>query len=180
MTSPSFTLKSDGRLKALMTEAAIGVAFDPSITAPPLLRTYLAIWDTGATNTSISKKVVDECDLKPIGMAQVHTAAGTKNCRVYFISIMLRNNVGFTQVRVTENEVTGADVLIGMDLITQGDFAITNLNGKTVFSFRCPSNECIDFVKSAQSMASLPKVGRNDPCPCGSGKKYKYCCGRKR
>ena len=22
------------------------------------------------------------------------------------------------------------------------------------------------------------KVGRNEPCPCGSGKKYKYCCGR--
>ena len=25
---------------------------------------------------------------------------------------------------------------------------------------------------------SQPKVGRNDPCPCGSGKKYKQCCGR--
>ncbi|MGB2601838.1 MAG: preprotein translocase subunit SecA [Candidatus Omnitrophota bacterium] len=24
----------------------------------------------------------------------------------------------------------------------------------------------------------LPKVGRNDPCPCGSGKKYKKCCGK--
>ena len=23
-----------------------------------------------------------------------------------------------------------------------------------------------------------PKVGRNDPCPCGSGKKYKHCCGQ--
>ena len=23
----------------------------------------------------------------------------------------------------------------------------------------------------------VPKVGRNDPCPCGSGKKYKKCCG---
>jgi uncharacterized protein YecA (UPF0149 family) len=23
-----------------------------------------------------------------------------------------------------------------------------------------------------------PKVGRNDPCPCGSGKKFKKCCGR--
>jgi len=23
------------------------------------------------------------------------------------------------------------------------------------------------------------RVGRNDPCPCGSGKKYKHCCGRK-
>jgi preprotein translocase subunit SecA len=24
----------------------------------------------------------------------------------------------------------------------------------------------------------VKKVGRNDPCPCGSGKKYKKCCGR--
>ena len=23
-----------------------------------------------------------------------------------------------------------------------------------------------------------PEIGRNDPCPCGSGKKYKKCCGR--
>ena len=28
-------------------------------------------------------------------------------------------------------------------------------------------------LKSAQ-----PKIGRNEPCPCGSGKKYKHCCGR--
>ena len=28
-------------------------------------------------------------------------------------------------------------------------------------------------------MARVPKVGRNDPCPCGSGKKYKQCCERK-
>jgi preprotein translocase subunit SecA len=26
--------------------------------------------------------------------------------------------------------------------------------------------------------AAVPKVGRNDPCPCGSGKKYKQCHGR--
>jgi len=26
--------------------------------------------------------------------------------------------------------------------------------------------------------ATTPKVGRNDPCPCGSGKKFKHCCGR--
>jgi preprotein translocase subunit SecA len=29
----------------------------------------------------------------------------------------------------------------------------------------------------AQQPVHLPKVGRNDPCPCGSGKKYKKCCG---
>jgi uncharacterized protein len=25
---------------------------------------------------------------------------------------------------------------------------------------------------------AMPKIGRNDPCPCGSGKKFKHCCGR--
>lgn len=32
--------------------------------------------------------------------------------------------------------------------------------------------------QAAQVKRSYPKVGRNDPCPCGSGKKYKYCHGR--
>lgn len=32
--------------------------------------------------------------------------------------------------------------------------------------------------QGAQIKRSTPKVGRNDPCPCGSGKKYKHCCGR--
>jgi preprotein translocase subunit SecA len=31
---------------------------------------------------------------------------------------------------------------------------------------------------SAPVKRSTPKIGRNDPCPCGSGKKYKNCCGR--
>jgi preprotein translocase subunit SecA len=32
---------------------------------------------------------------------------------------------------------------------------------------------------AAHSMAGqVPKVGRNDPCPCGSGKKYKHCHGK--
>jgi preprotein translocase subunit SecA len=30
----------------------------------------------------------------------------------------------------------------------------------------------------AKPVRTGPKVGRNDPCPCGSGKKYKNCCGR--
>ncbi len=34
------------------------------------------------------------------------------------------------------------------------------------------------FAASSQPAKSTPKVGRNEPCPCGSGKKYKKCCGR--
>ncbi|MBR6402550.1 MAG: SEC-C domain-containing protein [Eubacterium sp.] len=31
--------------------------------------------------------------------------------------------------------------------------------------------------KTSHTVVKAPKVGRNDPCPCGSGKKYKKCCG---
>ncbi len=32
--------------------------------------------------------------------------------------------------------------------------------------------------KNSKTVVKGPKIGRNDPCPCGSGKKYKKCCGR--
>ena len=33
-------------------------------------------------------------------------------------------------------------------------------------------------AKKANTVIKGKKVGRNDPCPCGSGKKYKFCCGK--
>ena len=35
-----------------------------------------------------------------------------------------------------------------------------------------------DASAKKQPVRKAAKVGRNDPCPCGSGKKYKHCCGR--
>ena len=32
--------------------------------------------------------------------------------------------------------------------------------------------------KKSGTVIKGKKIGRNDPCPCGSGKKYKYCCGK--
>jgi preprotein translocase subunit SecA len=32
--------------------------------------------------------------------------------------------------------------------------------------------------KKTVTVIKANKVGRNDPCPCGSGKKYKHCCGK--
>ncbi|MCQ2509949.1 MAG: SEC-C domain-containing protein [Lachnospiraceae bacterium] len=32
--------------------------------------------------------------------------------------------------------------------------------------------------KKSGTIVKAKKVGRNDPCPCGSGKKYKHCCGK--
>ncbi|HCG77115.1 MAG: hypothetical protein COZ37_06735 [bacterium (Candidatus Ratteibacteria) CG_4_10_14_3_um_filter_41_18] len=36
----------------------------------------------------------------------------------------------------------------------------------------------IEWLKEQAGIRTHSKVGRNDPCPCGSGKKYKKCCGR--
>jgi preprotein translocase subunit SecA len=39
-------------------------------------------------------------------------------------------------------------------------------------------SEAAEAVEKAKPIRTGPKVGRNDPCPCGSGKKYKHCCGK--
>lgn len=107
---------------------------------------YKAIWDTGATRTAISQKVADECGLKPIGVTLIHTAAGESKRNTYLVNVWLPNRVMIPNVTVAQCELIDTDVLIGMDIINRGDFAVTNKDGKTVFSFRIPSIECIDFV----------------------------------
>ncbi len=37
-----------------------------------------------------------------------------------------------------------------------------------------------NFVSPPPTEPELPQVGRNEPCPCGSGKKYKQCCMKKK
>ena len=40
------------------------------------------------------------------------------------------------------------------------------------------TNQNVEDTLKAKPKVNKPKVGRNDPCPCGSGKKYKNCCGK--
>jgi hypothetical protein len=68
----AFTAKSNKLRRVLYSETFISPAFDPNQTQkPPEHDKFLAIWDTGATNTVISKRVVKKCGLKPIGMVIV-------------------------------------------------------------------------------------------------------------
>ena len=68
--------------------------------------------------------------------------------------------------------------------------AIKNDATKAVFSLKKQENASVDVkvnisnIKTNDSSAAKTprkvdkKIGRNDPCPCGSGKKYKNCCGK--
>lgn len=176
----AFTSSYKGISRVLVNKVLVAEAFDPkSLKKPETPKEFNAIWDTGATVSLITQMVVDQCGLKPTGIAEVHTASGSHRAETYLASILLPNKVVVPQVTVTKGVLVSGDVLIGMDIIGRGDFAVTNKEGNTVFSFRMPSIECIDFVKHPQyrTAVSSSKVSRNAPCPCGSGKKYKKCCG---
>ena len=185
----SFTVTAQGILRELITDAFVASAFDlPGTEAkllpgPQNITRFTALWDTGATGTVITQKVIDALGLKPIGMTLASGVQGEHMTEVYLVSIGLPNGVGFPKVKVTKGILGHLDVLIGMDIITCGDFALTHHNGKTCFSFRCPPTQRIDFTGKAPieknaPFHSGPKVGRNDKCPCGSGLKYKRCCGK--
>ena len=66
---------------------------------------------------------------------------------IYFIDIILNNEVVFNNWKVMGSKIgaQGIDILIGMDIISKGDFAISNYNGKTQFSFRLPSQQDVDY-----------------------------------
>ena len=116
-----------------------------------------------------------ESGLTPISVANVSGVHGSQQSNVYLIDVYLPNRVVVQGVEAVESRSLAGeadDVLIGMDIIGLGDFAVSNLQGKTTFTFRIPSLAEIDF-----GPPPIPKVGRNEPCPCGSGKKYKKCHG---
>jgi hypothetical protein len=138
----------------------------------------VALWDTGATCSSIHYNEAKLLDLKPVSQTRVYTPTGNDICNQYFINLYLPNRVRIEKVLVTEGKMTGCGILIGMDIISLGDFSVTNY-GRTVFSFRMPSMSIIDFTKNSYftPQKNDSKTGRNARCPCGSGKKYKNCCG---
>lgn len=145
MVNPTraFTTSFDGLSNVLRGEVKIGLAFDADKSPAPPLYPFVAIWDTGATASVITNRVVQKCGLKPTGMTRVITAKSVDMSYTYLASIGLPNGVGFSDMRVTEGSFGDADVLIGMDIIARGDFVVTNFEGKTVF-FLSNSVSCQD------------------------------------
>jgi predicted aspartyl protease len=111
-----------------------------------------ALVDTGASNTCISKQLADKLDLEIVGGGLMDTAGGLCEANLYEIDLIMRNNVSFSNIRAmefTSADNRAFDILIGMDILTLGDLAITNHNHQTVLSFRVPPDtKHIDFVSS--------------------------------
>lgn len=154
MNSRCFTKYENRLVNVLQTEAKIRSV----LLNEAEWKTYTAIWDTGATHTAITERVVKECGLVPIGMARVRGAHGSKDVQTFIIDVMLPSEVmvGFVTASQLDGVVGSADVLIGMDIIALGDFAVGSKKGLTLFSFRIPP-QGVDFLPPDQQVNPVNK-----------------------
>lgn len=146
----AFTLKSNNILNMLKTETIIDSDVRDKSKYINSNKKWRGLWDTGASKSSIDKRVVDDLGLTPVGRGMISTANGVVLVNTYFINLTLPNHVTVKDVLVTGADLgNNIDVLIGMDIIRHGDFSITNMNNSTTFSFRIPSISEIDYVKES-------------------------------
>ena len=108
-----------------------------------------ALWDTGSTLSAISSRLANKLGLERIGRAKNHSAFGPMESNVYSVNLFLPDGkTELAQVSVVCIDIDeSVDILLGMDVITMCDFAITNVDEKTTFSFQIPSVSTVDFEK---------------------------------
>lgn len=181
----AFTEERGGIVNVLATKCGVSEAISvkelKNGVAHPKILEVIAIWDTGATASAISKNVVDSLGLVPTGKGKSSTAAGIIDVDTYTVNILLPCNVGFSSIQVSCNDMGGVDMLIGMDIISRGDFSITNYNGHTKFTFQTPSTHDTDYYLELKRIDKMHKAWMsqgNKKCPCGSGKLWKNCHGK--
>jgi hypothetical protein len=162
--SHALTIAGDGLLKELQSQFKVGTPIvDPDNPSGKMTNEVVGIWDTGATGSVITQSVVDALGIQPITMTMVHGVHGTEISPVYLVDFYLPSNVIMRGVNVTLGKLPGVEVLIGMDIINMGDFAVTNPAGKTKMSFRVPSQTDIDFVRDTNAqMAGVQGASRKD------------------
>ena len=166
----------------LFMDVLVGPAFDPKQDEPmPDTTQVKAIWDTGASASCITAPTVAKLQLPQYGQGDWNTAGGKRRTDTYLVSVFLPNKVCIPSLVVGEGDLGPIEMLVGLDVIRQGDFAVTNHLQKTVCSYRFPAAEHIDFLKHHPRDYHPPGVpSKNRPCPCNSGKLYKRCCGRRK
>lgn len=140
---PVFTQRSSDTMEAIITECKICPPVDFANGEMPskVYTSQNAMWDTGATNTLISPRIVKALGLKPFGKSGISSANGIVETNTYLVHVGIPSGSVVTNILALEDENDDYEVVIGMDIISRGDFAFSNHEGHSTFSFRIPSQE---------------------------------------
>lgn len=142
----AITHKFQEKVDCVVTECYIYSVASESNPQVNRVKVQRALWDTGASGSLISARVAKALGLKSIGKTGV--SGYNKDIDVkdtYLVHVGISSGDVFTNIMAMECESDEYDAVIGMDIIGLGDFAVTNKDDKTTFSFRVPSDEEIVF-----------------------------------
>ena len=129
----------------IVTEAFLFPAFAKGTLPPLKYFTQNAAWDTGSEQTIISPELAEALRLTSIGREPIGGIGGQQEAEVYQVALALPNGCLLNNLKVCCLPIEHYEILIGMDVIKRCDFAITNQDGRTTFSFQTPSSTTIDF-----------------------------------
>ena len=131
----------------IITYAIVTPATKIENNQPPSFYYYTdnAAWDTGAQFSFISPRLVEALGLKPFGKAGIMGIGGDQVTDTYLVNIGLSNGKLISDLEVYCSDIDDYDLLLGMDIISQTDFLITNADNKTIFQFRTPSEGGIEL-----------------------------------
>lgn len=160
----NFTTRYTGIATQLITACAVSASWDPLKEKPqPVAVRYQCLWDTGATISAITERVVTDLGLPTEALMPIQHAGGVSaEIPQHYVNLQLPNNVMLIGRAVAQLPLTGFDVIVGMDIISLGDFAVTNLYGKTTFTFRMPSVEEFDFVADLEAIRESQRKDSSD------------------
>lgn len=164
----AFTYSFNGKVRELIVPAKVSLPIPGKIKEDDKrIFDTLALWDTGASGSVITKSLAQKMGLKPQSRQKVYHAGGQSISNVYIVNIYFEPKIRVLSVRVTEcDDNHRFGMIIGMDVITMGDFSISNFANKTTFSFRVPSEKKTDYVKEhneRKEPIQMPQhPGRND------------------
>lgn len=117
------------------------------------------------------------------------TVENAKGCVEYFLTndsipntILERVSTQYSNFMETINEIMGTNYTFE-ELVKnyKSEFLNNKIYSSATILF-CSNafSQIFDYISEPKTQAPVvtEKVGRNDPCPCGSGKKFKNCCGK--
>ena len=144
----SYTKRFQGIASALITPCAISASWDRLEEKPePVAVRYQCLWDTGATISAITKRVATDLGLATEALIPIQHAGGVSvDVPQHYVNLQLPGGMLIVGRAVAQLPLASFDVIVGMDIISRGDFAISNFDGVTTFTFRIPSVAELDFA----------------------------------
>lgn len=126
----------------IKTECTLSAAWNPNNpqeSVPPHVNVY-GLWDTGATHSAVSKRIANILKLQVEGyIPMAHAMGQAERVPIHHVNFTLPGPALMPGIQVSQCDLIGIDVLIGMDIIAIGKFCLTNKhNGTIEFAFDYP------------------------------------------